>query len=187
MWEQELSRKNRALEALQAELADERRRPQPLLLSQALAGPSDTDSAEALKTATSRAKAAEEEARRLRLASEGFQEDARRREESLREGAAAREAEMAREFQSLRREGAELQRAAEEARGGWEGAETALRASGEESMRRLRDVQEETELRVGALREQLEAALAGGGQPTSPRRRSGSSGRPSQPPGRKGS
>ena len=163
MWEQELSRKSRALEALQAELADERRRPQPPLLPQALAGPSDTDSAEALKTATSRAKAAEEEARRLRLASEGFQEDARRREEALREGAAAREAEMARELQSLRRERVELQRAAEEARGGWEGAETALRASGEESMRRLRDVQEEAELRVGALREQLEAALAGGG------------------------
>ncbi len=161
VWRSELAQKNRALEALHGELEEERRsRPQGTSLGGA--GGEGRGSEEALMAASRRAKAAEEEARRLRLAAEGLHEDGRRREESLRETHAAREAELERELEGLRREEAELRRAAELAREGQREAEDALRETVKEGQRRLQDVQEEAELRAAALREQLETSLAGG-------------------------
>ena len=161
VWRSELGLKNQALEALGAELEEERRsRPQGTSPGavEGRAGGSE----EALAAASRRVKAAEEEARRLRLAAEGLHEDGRRREEALREAHAAREAELGRELEGLRRLEAERRRTAELAREGQRGAEDALRESVKEGQRRLQDMQEEAELRAAALREQLKTSLAGG-------------------------
>ena len=161
VWRSELALKNQALEALRAELEEERR-PRPQGTSPGAAGGREGGSEEALAAASRRVKAAEEEARRLRLSAEGLHEDGRRREEALREAHAAREAELGRELEGLRRLEAERRRTAELAREGQRGAEDALRESVKEGQRRLQDVQEEAELRAAALREQLKTSLAGG-------------------------